>query len=1682
MTRNILKFDSPATGKVTAALTPANVVNYLLYNYNHERVIEKIEITNNSNEALTGLVVRISASPAFAKEHSFTVNVPAHKTVTVTDQDLIPNIAYLKKLDEKVPCTINMVVMKGDEELFSAAHPITVQPLDEWPGYSKGPGLLVCFIAPNTPWVSEFLVRVSQLLQDETNNGTRSAYYWNDPNRVLLTVEAACKAICEANLVYTPMQASFEYFGQRIRFQDQVMNQKNGNCVELSDLFCSVMEQLGLNPFLVGVKGHMYMGIWLEDATFGDMVTKDVSVLKVLLAQKKIKLIECTLAIQGEAFEKFCSRAEEELSTFEYCIDVKKARAAGYTPIPLDIETENAEPAPVSEEEGEAEVEEQEQSGMKEPVPELEFEVAEDATPGEIRYARWRHENMDLTSRNPMLNLKPDNTILLYSVDPAALTDALDTPMELCPRPKGWSGSRELSFLGIKLSDNQEAQLEKALDQKKLLTPYQKKQLETAIAAMEKTTVQYQDKRHSVYLYTGMLSYSLPDKKSPSGDGFCAPLLMYPAELCKGAGGTGYTLCRCGEAEINEVLVEKLRESCDLDLTCLYSADLAQENVGHKVMGFVSEAVSHMEGWSVLPVTGAAAFAFPDYDLYTELTNHRPAIEKHPIAESLMSSQLVPALAEEFSRAPQAEQERDLLLTVALDPSQKQAVKAAAQGKSFILDGGPGTGKSVTIDAVIEDSITHDKRVLFVAEKDTAISAVKDHLEAHGLLPYCLHLTTGKQARTHIAQQLQHVVDLQNCGEYDTDYQRQQIKTEAVRSAFQGYYDVLFKKQPCGLTLHELTDRFVDYENAQGFCSDTLARAEELNDKERLEAQEDLFLQIADVAQQISPAEHPLADISMTAYTPEKEAQLRRELIERHHDLDALSELAKQLSEAAGREKPQSKQDYVDLGTLALQIIPWQQYPHSFQGLSVEDYFGQLLKIADCYQKADKAYRQLKHWQPDFFHTDATEALTILQNAEGKHMGRKQAIADVLEVFKPYSKYNLTKDTLKTALKQLQEYQFLLTEADELMDAYGKTISAEDWWNRDWNQFRNMVHRSLNSWETLSEEVPEDKLYLLLQNPAMAAEYAKTYERVREDRAWTKAETTDARWIEAQQTHIESLLDNLGHLKDWAAWNDLQEKAAELHMNVVTDAYMAGYSADMIEKGYHKALYKTLITGIIDSAPASKNYSGAKFRAMNRDLQRRNDHLLERSREEARKRLGSNNLMEAATRNSDLSLLLKWLKQPSRMSVRELFSRIPDLLFALCPCIIASNEAVSKYIPFAANSFDLVIFDEASQMTTARSVSILARAKQAVVCGDPNQMPPTRFFQRAVEQGDDPELMDMENILDDLITLGMPRIQLKYHYRSKHEDLFAFNNAAFYQGRLVTLPGAYDAVSHVKLMKVGGVYESGTKRRNIAEANAIVEELKRRSRMPEQQDKSVLILTFNVTQQAEIESRVAQACRSDTVLSGWLYERPDPLLIQNLENVQGDERDIVMLSVTYGPDTAGKVSLNFGPLNQAGGFRRLNVATTRAREEMLVFTSMSSEDISEKRTNARGVLALRDFLRYAESGYLPRTSGLGNAEPCRETRLAQRITDALQVEGYQVKTGVGHSAMRVDIAVVDPEDPSHYILGILLDVPSDLDRDALTFQLEDGGWEIMQIHDLDYLGHSDTVVASVLGKLEELRG
>ncbi|MDR1037432.1 MAG: hypothetical protein LBT40_12995 [Deltaproteobacteria bacterium] len=412
-----------------------------------------------------------------------------------------------------------------------------------------------------------------------------------------------------------------------------------------------------------------------------------------------------------------------------------------------------------------------------------------------------------------------------------------------------------------------------------------------------------------------------------------------------------------------------------------------------------------------------------------------------------------------------------------------------------------------------------------------------------------------------------------------------------------------------------------------------------------------------------------------------------------------------------------------------------------------------------------------------------------------------------------------------------------------------------------------------------------------------------------------------------------------------------------------------------------------------------------------------------------------------------------------------------------------SPQSVAQYLPADCEPFDVVVFDEASQIPSADAVGALARGRRAVVVGDPKQLPPTDFFSKKVEADEDSEEWDdepLESILDDCLAAGFPRVSLGWHYRSRSESLISFSNGRYYGGGLVTFPSPDAADMAVELVKVDGVYDRGRggTRTNLPEAEAVVAEVVRllksaESRMP---GFSVGVVTFNAPQQELVENLLERERLADPTLERYFDEAlEEPVIVKNLENIQGDERGHVLFSVGYGPDAQGKMTLNFGPLNRPGGERRLNVAITRARLGVKIFASFAPDVIPEGDRTPRGVADLRDFMRYAARG------GAASAQPGgsrASSEFAAYVAEGLRSRGWKVDCRLGASGFRMDMAVADPADPSRYLAGIecdgesFRDARTAVDREILRGEVLAGlGWKIIRVWSMEWWKQSGVAEA-----------
>jgi hypothetical protein len=445
-----------------------------------------------------------------------------------------------------------------------------------------------------------------------------------------------------------------------------------------------------------------------------------------------------------------------------------------------------------------------------------------------------------------------------------------------------------------------------------------------------------------------------------------------------------------------------------------------------------------------------------------------------------------------------------------------------------------------------------------------------------------------------------------------------------------------------------------------------------------------------------------------------------------------------------------------------------------------------------------------------------------------------------------------------------------------------------------------------------------------------------------------------------------------------------------------------------------------------------------------------------------------------------MGILLREVGKKTRhKAIRQLLSEIPGLARSLKPCLLMSPLSVAQYLP-PDTRFDVVVFDEASQIAPHDAVGTIARGRQAIVVGDPKQLPPTSFFTRAEADddelsdagaGDENDLAETESILDECMAAGFPQLTLNWHYRSQDESLISFSNTHFYGGGLFTFPAAH--VSHpsfgVTSRKVAGVYDKGGKRDNAIEARAVVKEVVARLLDPHESRRSLGIVTFSMPQKDLIEDLLEEARQAHPALEPFFStDKQDYVFVKNLESVQGDERDVIIFSTCYGPDRDGNVSVNFGPLNRDGGQRRLNVAVTRAREQLMVFTSMEPDQIDLRKTRAAGVRHLQAFLQHAQLCTNTKARQV-RGDGADEAPLTQQVAEALRARGHQVQTNVGRSAIRLDLAVLDPSNPERFKLGVVLDgpgwasVPTARDRERLCREvLGRLGWRLHGVSALEW--------------------
>ncbi|MGM0407920.1 MAG: DUF3320 domain-containing protein [Bacteroidota bacterium] len=1703
------------------------VVNYAIQQ-NRIPVVRTLVIGNNSGEDLSNIQVKIVSEPEFVTEWNYYVDfIPNNQSLEIDARGVKLSGKFLSDLTEKIDGELILIASQNDEVLLEKSYPIEILAFDQWGGIVNLPEILTAFVTPNHPEISKILNSASAILNRWTGNPSFDAYQSLNPDRVKKQMAAIYEAIAALQLIYCSPPASFEQEGQRIRMCDTIFSQKLATCIDISLLYTACLEAIGLNPLLIVINGHAFAGCWLVDETFPDSINDDVSLIKKRTASgiNEIGLVESTFMNAGQkvSFDEAMDAANYKLvneDDFILFLDIKRARYSGIKPLPQRIKTND----------GWELVEHEAEKWISEAPEQINAEKYElDSSNISITKQKlWERKLLDLSLRNNLLNMRvTQSTIQLVSITLNLFEDALagGDEFHILPKPDEWANPLCISnvYQEVNKSDPIVDLLKHELSQKKLRSYFTEAELSKALTKLYRASRLSLEENgaNTLYLAIGFLKwYETSKSELPR----YAPLLLLPVEIIRKSAQKGYIIrSREEETLMNITLLEMLRQDFGIVISGLEELPRDESGVDvQKIFNIVRKGIMSQPRWNVEEHAFLGIFSFNKFIMWNDIHHNAEKLKENKIVKSLISGKIEWDAEESLAEMTDPDKTylpSEIALPISADSSQLEAICAAVQDKSFILHGPPGTGKSQTITNIIANALYQGKKVLFVAEKMAALSVVQKRLTDIGLDPFCLELHSNKAKKSTVLEQLQkttEVIKKTSPLEYKTEAERLLV----LRSELNDYVEALHKKYHFG---YSLFDCFTGYAQLNE-TPDKIT----LDEKIIIESNKSKIDELFELVEELQatgticghPFDHPLTEIQTTSYSQQLRANAYK-LISNYIDL--LAELNQNREKVLSLLKIDSqfstrKQDDALCETVNEILVLSDTPAQIWTCKNVENTLGNIIEISDHGRTRDNLRDELLgDFNKSILTFDAESALTNWNRVSEKWFIPKflgqQKIANAL---KPFSKTGkIIKQEILSVLEKIIHYQ----EEQNILDNNSEMLSRmlEFLWqngNSDWGKVIQVceavikIHKAVlnitgdvskSKWirSNLSTDFSEGAQSYISINGNILKNYIESFKTVKyrenEFSELLGIEFSDNNnhskdWITVWNQKALNWQQNLDDLRDWSSWNLSVQKVLKAGLNPVVQAYQQGeLKNEEVLDSFKKAIFRHFSEYIISKEPQLSTFNGKLFENKIRKFREKSRYFEELTKAELFAKLASDipSFTREAAKSSEIGILQRAIRSKGRgMSLRRLFDLIQNLLPRMCPCMLMSPISVAQYFEIDQTKFDLIVFDEASQMPTSEAVGAIARGKNVIVVGDPKQMPPTSFFSTNNFDEENAEKEDLESILDDCLALSMPSKHLLWHYRSKHESLIAFSNSNYYDNKLMTFPSPDDIATKVTNVYVPGFYDKGKTRQNKFEAAAITEEVIRMLSDPEQLKRSIGIVTFSSAQQNLIEDLLNESFKQRPELESVALESNEPIFIKNLENVQGDERDVILFSMGYGPDKNGNISLNFGPLNREGGWRRLNVAVSRARYEMKVFSTLRSDQIDITRTSSEGVAGIKAFLEYSEKG--KKVLAQKNFSRKEETdSFENHIGIELRKFGFDVHTNIGCSGYRIDIGVVNPENSSEYILGILTDgknyksAKTAKDREMVRMQvLQLLGWNIYKLWSPDWWDNPRKVLQEIKDTIE----
>jgi very-short-patch-repair endonuclease len=1328
------------------------------------------------------------------------------------------------------------------------------------------------------------------------------------------------------------------------------------------------------------------------------------------------------------------------------------------------------------------------------------------------RLLKERHALLDLSTRNRLLNtpLRTRNNRAVEIVDEKA-----SEVFRLL------TAGRSLTFLpGVQLSEEEKAALDPGddvtggipqpaddpVDERGVASRHSDVRLQTRLTSeglqkrlfdiwYDAQTLEQEQGVNILYLALGLLRWFDSETSDVARH---APLVLLPVRLERSSAADRFKLkWREEPPSPNLTLQAKMKAEFALAVEDFRDEDEV-DLAGYCAK--VAETVSAKARWEVLPDSMVLGFfSFSKFLMYRDLDpdNWPPEapLDGNPLITGLLRDGFdeSPALVPEESSIDEVVPAIDTHHVVDADSSQTVAIAEAAGGRSLVVKGPPGTGKSQTITNIIAAAVARGKKVLFVAEKMAALEVVHRRLKQVGLGPLTLELHSNKVNKRTVLEELKRTRDGQpRAARGDPTIVERLGETRAELNAFARRLHGPLR--PSGLTPQSILGRLARAQSSAAPTGFALAGAEAW-DGAAFAKTRDLVAEVAERSRALGRLpDNFWRGVGADAFDPVERDSLMARIAGLAESLGRARTRCAEAAAALGLDAPGTVAQQEAL-LAALAILPppegvdlalvgspaWSDEPETPAALvsAGRSYAADWPAAEAAFNPAGLA----AGWDP-IRSAIAIKGGSLFRFLDGNYRAQIALLRSYLRAPLPKGRDERLALVDRAIAAQSAKARFEALQGAGA--AFGSAWKGE---RSDWDRLQRIVdwrtkhpETPAGAWAKLATADPaalgEVKRELETLLPELRGTLGQVLEALRLDlhRAF-RAPSSDDLPLDALAERLAQWLSDPEGLSTYVAFASRARALAEAGGASLVDGLFEGtIDGSSIGDAFERAYSEVLRMALFQSWPELRAFDGeahnmlvSRFRGLDRSRIALAQEQIVAAHAEGRPS-GAAGIGPLGVLNAEIA------RKRGHLPIRLLLERAGPAIQQLKPVFMMSPLSVAQFLKPGGLHFDILVMDEASQIEPVDALGSVARAGQIVVVGDEKQLPPTAFFKKLTGEEDPEEqdesvtiqAKDAESILELCLAKGVPSRMLSWHYRSKHQSLIAVSNREFYENKLFIVPSPYDAVAGMGLkfnLVKDAPYDRGNSRTNPNEAKAVAEAVMRHARTSP--DRSLGVATFSVAQRQAILKELELMRRAQPELEGFFVaETAEPFFVKNLENIQGDERDIIFISVGYGKTEQGYLAHAFGPLSGEGGERRLNVLISRAKLRCEVFCNFTGADIDLERTRARGVAALKLFLTFAETGHF----GLGEPSGAEfESEFEIQVCERLQALGHDVKRQIGASGFRVDLAIADPEKPGRFLLGIECDGAqfhssrSARDRDRLRQQvLEAHGWIIHRVWSADW--------------------